>query len=94
MAKFRKKPVVIDAIPCWQAINNFKNDFYANPTWLIDAYEKGDIIATDKGILFSTTTGWLTADRDSFLFLDTDGQLYRHKGDEFLKHHEQVVEGI
>ena len=84
--KFRKKPVVIEAIPVSEAVENADENFSHNPVWLIAAYERGEVIFFEHYIQLKTLEsggGWFTADYDDWIIRGVQGELYACKPDIF-----------
>jgi hypothetical protein len=89
MAKYRKKPVVIDAF-------RFGYDF--SPDWWIDANKKR--VATickddDSSLMFArinTLEGWHRANLGDYIIRGVKGELYPCKADIFEMTYEEVQE--
>lgn len=88
MAKFRKKPVVIDAwryVPTGDGAGKF---FAEMPDWLEAAYDN-DIIsnvgtnAADTVAKIKTLEGVMTADRGDWIIRGVKGEIYPCKPDIF-----------
>ncbi len=88
--KYRKKPVVIEAIPVYQALRLAKHDWYQMPKWLRDAYEKGDIIFVDEYVLIHTLEGTHRGDNRDYIIQGVKGELYPIKPDIFQQTYEPV----
>lgn len=80
--KFRKKPIVIDAIRVDEALQLAAKDWYNLPQWLRDAYEGLNKENGTKGILFinhppciEILTGWgaIRADIDDWIVKEGTG---------------------
>jgi hypothetical protein len=82
MAKFRKKPVVIEA---WQIPPpNDDATREAPPTWLVDALMKGDVEARSNGGLdISTKEGVMWGQVGDWVIQGVKGELYPCKPDIF-----------
>lgn len=92
MAKFRKKPVVIEALLCREAIRAFASHWSGLPKWLEDAYEKGGVVPTCQGIYLPTPEGSMLAGPDDWIIRGIQGELYPCKSDIFSATYE-VVDG-
>jgi hypothetical protein len=90
MPKFRKKPVVIDAVLCSEAIRCAKSEWMAMPPWLITAYDKGGVVFTDTGIHLPTLEGSMLANPSDMIICGVNGEVYPCKPDIFEKTYEPV----
>ena len=93
--KFRKRPVVIDAVQ-WQG-NNLKEiiDFTGRhesaQNWTWDYFEK---IVSEKGLKIFTLEGALNASIGDWIIKGVHGEFYPCKPDIFEKTYESVEETI
>lgn len=88
MAKFRKKPVVIEA---WQFDGDTDGDeTKAYPSWLLENMGIA-IIPMDDHILIKTLEGDMRANKDDWIIKGVNGELYPCKPDIFEKTYEPVV---
>jgi hypothetical protein len=93
MAKYRKKPVVIEAVPCSNIISAMEHNWLALPKWVVDAYEKGTIVAINpSGFTVTTLEGPLTALRSDMLIKGVHGELYPCRDSIFIASYEPVKE--
>lgn len=90
IAKYRKKPIVIEAADTRDCIHSAKSDWKGLPSWISAAYEKGDIFFGNDYITISTLEGKMTADIDDMIIKGVKGELYPCKRDIFLATYEQV----
>lgn len=82
--KYRKKPVVIEAVPARELIYCFKSDWQSLPEWAQKAYESGTIVGiTDDGFTIKTLEGDHFAHRDDMVIQGVKGELYPCKPDIF-----------
>lgn len=88
MAKFRKKPVVIEAEPVTHLISNASHDWGALPEWFRSAYEGGGVLIRPDGIDITTLEGVMTASRGDILIRGVKGELYPCKPDIFAATYE------
>jgi hypothetical protein len=73
MAKYRKKPVVIEAVFCAEVIAAMTDNWKMLPKWVSNAYEEGVIVAINAhGFTVNTLEGPLTALRGDMLIQDED----------------------
>lgn len=96
--QFRKKPVVIEAIKCRDALKMMASDFWSLPRWFIEAYE-GKNKAGVKTVLglyhpsrieVVTLEGTMTADIDDWIIKGVKGELYPCKPDIFEQTYDPV----
>lgn len=84
MAKFRKKPVVIEAIQ-WNG-----NQLSEFPEWLRHPFNEGIITRMQDVVKIHTLEGVMTASAGDFIIKGIDGELYPCKPDIFEKTYEPV----
>ena len=90
--KARKKPVTIEYFPVSLAIEFATYDWYSLPTWLIAAYEKGDILFLNKSVSIHTLKGHMTGDIDDLIIQGVHGELYAIKPDIFKETYDLVID--
>lgn len=83
MPKFRKKPVVIEAVRAFEAIRAAGAHWDALPEWLSAAYEKGGIVFAHDHVSITTLEGTMRAERDDWIICGVKGELYPCKPDIF-----------
>lgn len=83
--KFRKKPVVIEAVQ-WMG-QDFWEDRDKNKM-LIDEYEKGNIVVCPKELYIKTLEGKMTASVGDYIIQGVNGEIYPCKPDIFDKTYE------
>ena len=82
MAKYRKKPVVIDAIqPIADGIKE---------GWFLDAIKSGVVKINAYGISINTLEGTMVADETDYIIRGVNGEIYPCKADIFQKTYEEV----
>lgn len=81
--KYRKKPVVIEAVQVNEALHKAEKNWKALPTWLSSAYEKGGIVFEHDGISITTLEGTMKGDRGDWIICGVKGELYPCKPDIF-----------
>lgn len=89
MPKFRKKPVVIEAIE-W---NGHGFALREMPQWFIDAYVQRKIGRDDERLRIHTLEGIMTAQPGDWIVRGVMGELYPCKPDIFAATYEPVEEG-
>lgn len=92
MPKFRKKPVVIEAV---QITDQLFNEPESWPDWLVKAWntpfeEVGSFYSVAGSLEVSTLEGSLVVSRGDYLVRGTRGELYPCKPDIFEAIHEPV----
>jgi hypothetical protein len=81
MAKFRKKPVVIEA---WQVTPDDGQTRQLPPIWLVNALVSGGATAlTGGGVAIQTLEGTMRADVGDWIIRGVKGELYPCKPDIF-----------
>jgi len=87
MAKFRKKPVVIEAY-CATTDSFF-------PEWLSDAIDGGSVhVEPDGPIYITTLEGTMRADFGDYIIRGVKGEIYPCKPDIFEATYESVEEAL
>lgn len=82
MPKYRKKPIVIDAI---QPIADGLKE-----KWISDAIRDGVITIRSYGITIKTLEGTMVADETDYIIRGVNGEIYPCKADIFQKTYEEV----
>jgi hypothetical protein len=90
MAKYRKKPVVIEAFK-WTGDKNQTE----NPVWIIEAIKAGTVKVKNQGtsdcvLLIDTLEGTHQANQGDFIIQGIKGELYPCKPDIFEATYEPV----
>lgn len=89
--RFRKKPVVIEAIECTAELGMLRDDI--TPRWLMEACKSGTVtFLLDKGIAIETMEGTMKADIGDWIIRGVQGELYPCKPDIFEQTYERVIE--
>lgn len=89
MAKYVKKPIVIEAFRFDGAITR------KHPQWAIDACEKGGIIRVQTDTIgVKTLEGWLTARVGDYIVRGMKGELYPVRADIFEETYALVEENM
>jgi hypothetical protein len=92
MAKYRKKPVVIEAVSCAEVIATMNDNYVWKmlPKWVSDAYEEGVIREVRiGGFTVNTLEGPLTALRGDMLIQGVQGELYPCRDSIFIATYER-----
>jgi hypothetical protein len=88
--KFRKKPVVIEAITVRGALHGFGKDWMMLPDWLEEHYNKGGVVPTPTGIHLPTLEGTMFAAIDDWIICGVKGEIYPCKPDVFAATYERA----
>lgn len=88
--KFRKKPIVIDAVPASELIDNAQSDWESLPAWIKEAYDKGGMVFTSESIHIPTLEGTMRADRGDWVICGVAGEIYPCKPAIFEATYEEV----
>ena len=89
--KYRKKPVVIEAVPVRDALLAASTEWTDLPTWLRDAYEGGTVTFASDAIFINTLEGQMCASKGDMLIRGVQGELYPCKPDIFDATYEPVA---
>lgn len=92
--KYRKKPVVVEAITTRQVQNAAEYNWSALPSWIRDEYEKGNIIFTPEAVYIKTLEGDMKAEPSDMIIRGVNGEIYPCKPDIFEKTYEPVPDGV
>lgn len=92
MAKFRKKPIEIEAVPVHHLLGAAEHNWNALPSWAKDAYEKGQLIFLNTGIIVSTPEGKMEGGITDWIIKGIKGELYPCKDDIFRQTYDLVDE--
>ncbi len=90
MAKFRKRPVVIEAIECSEVQQNIYKEPTNLPQWIIDAYDSVVLVVFPSGVVIKTLEGDMSASTNDWIIRGVNGELYPCKPDIFEKTYESV----
>lgn len=92
MAKFRKRPVVIEAIRVGHLIQDARVAWSGLPDWVKVAYEDAQLIFADKYVLIHTLEGSMRGEWNDWLIQGVSGELYPCKDSIFKATYEPVEE--
>lgn len=90
MARFRKKPVVVDAF-CWTGGPDQTED----PDWIVEAIQEADVRFDDDypgSMLIGTLEGTMAASIGDWIIRGIKGEIYPCKPDIFEATYERVLE--
>jgi len=92
MAKYRKKPVVIDAIHISRILYFAESDWKSMPDWVEKHYDAGNLLFLNMPprVEIRTLEGTHTGNYDDMLIQGVNGEIYPCKPDIFGKTYELV----
>jgi len=91
MPSFRKKPIVIEAIPALELIRAKTHDDFSNiPEWAIEAHREGILEIYSISIGVVTPEGEMEGDVHDWVIQGIKGELYPCKPDIFAATYESV----
>jgi hypothetical protein len=90
VAKFRKKPVVIDAWPMKRLLQYAKTVWSSLPDQVKDAYDAGGVVFNAESIAIRTMEGTMYATQDDWVICGVKGELYPCKRTIFLATYDMV----
>ncbi len=90
MPKFRKKPVVIDAVRAHDAILAASQRWSDLPDWLAAKYEEGGLVFASDHVSIPTMEGTMRAERSDWIIRGVQGEIYPCKPDIFDATYEAV----
>ena len=85
MAKYRKKPVIIEAVKVLETINKIRNHEKI-PKW----FNSDNLQIIGNKVIVSTLEGLMIANEDDYIIKGVNGELYPCKPDIFEKTYELV----
>ena len=88
--RFRKKPVVIEAVEVNAALKAASNAWKDLPIWLSAAYEKGEVVFGADAIHIKTLEGDMRGDKGDWIIQGVKGELYPCKPEIFEATYEIV----
>ncbi|KKM70870.1 hypothetical protein LCGC14_1436300 [marine sediment metagenome] len=91
MAKYRKKPIVVEAV---RYVGNGNMENRDVPAWLWEAFEKGIANSTNgtEPFIIKTLEGELTVSPGDYIIQGVKGEFYPIKNDIFLETYEKVID--
>ena len=90
MSKFRKKPVVIEAILASEVIGAHNHAWNRLPQWYRDAFQRNEVRTNDQFATIRTLEGDMTAEPTDWIIRGIKGELYPCKPDIFAATYEPV----
>ena len=65
--KFRARPLIVDAIPCFTALQAARTNWGDLPEWFNKLYEDGGIMFLQRTIHVMTVGGWVAAQPEDWI---------------------------
>ena len=93
MAKFRKLPVVIEAVTVSDILRSIKEQWSGLPSWISDANEQGTFVLYSDHVLIHTLEGTHRGEHGDWIIKGVKGELYPCKPGIFDITYERVEEG-
>lgn len=90
MPKYRKRPVVIEAVRAYRLIGDATHNWDGLPPWFREAYEAGGILIRPDGIDITTLEGVMTAGREDWVIRGVKGEVYPCKPEVFDETYDPV----
>lgn len=81
--KWRKKPVVIEAVRVSVALSDASHDWKNLPVWLRESYDRGEIVFGSKEVHITTLEGIMVGGYEDWIIQGVKGELYPCKNDIF-----------
>lgn len=88
MAKYRKKPVVIEAVPVIDVLSAASRRWQDLPEWVADAYERGDLVIAAQALHIRTLEGTMIGGMNDWLIKGVKNEIYPCKYDVFAATYE------
>ena len=91
MPKFRKKPIVIEAVLASEIIKNAKNsDCPSQPEWIRKLVDEEMIVFSNDVLFIETLEGTMRAEPTDYIIYGVNGEVYPCKPDIFEKTYESA----
>ena len=88
--QYQKRPAIIEALPCTEALRAASNAWHDLPDWLSDAYETGSVIFGKDAVYIQTLEGQMTAGIEDWIICGIAGELYPCKDAIFRELYDKV----
>jgi hypothetical protein len=73
MAKYRKKPVIVDGFKVADLLIKANKNWNALPQLIVNEYEKGNILFLNTAIIITTLEGKMRAELDDVVLIGVKG---------------------
>ena len=91
MAKFRKKPVVIEAVEVKDLVAEFFQRKAMWPVWASEAFDRGELQIGEHSVQIKTLEGEMVGEFADWIIRGVKGELYPCKPDIFAATYEAVL---
>lgn len=88
--RYRKRPVVIEAVPVADALRSAGEAWGDLPSWLFDAYDESVVVFASDAVLIYTPEGQMRGEVGDWIIKDVQDELYLCKPDVFAATYEEV----
>ncbi len=88
--KFRKKPVVIEAVRAGSVLDDISNSLGKSPPWIVDGFRGGAIGFGLHDVIINTLEGQVRAQRTDWIIRGVKGEIYPCRPDIFEATYEVV----
>lgn len=88
--RWRKRPLVIDAVRVSEALRDAAYNWANLPPWLSAAYERAEVVFASDSIHIKTREGTMIGSYDDWILCGVKGELYPCAHDIFLHTYEPV----
>jgi len=92
--RFRKKPVVIEAMEVRDLIAEVFQRKHLWPAWAIEAFESGVLQIGEHSVQITTPEGGMVGNASDWIIRGVKGELYPCKPDIFAATYDVVVDAI
>lgn len=90
MAKFRKKPVIIEAVEVSDLVAEFFQRQALWPAWAREAFDNGTLQVGEHSVQIKTLEGEMVGERADWIIRGVKGELYPCKPDIFAATYDPV----
>ena len=90
MGKYRKKPIIVDAVKVKDVLKYAKTNWKELNWFIKENYETGKIAIANDRILINTEEGNMTAGKDDYILRGQKGEIYPCKKKIFEDTYERV----
>ena len=88
--KFRARPLIVDAIPCFTALQAARTNWGDLPEWFNKLYEDGGIMFLQRTIHVMTVGGWVAAQPEDWIIQGDAGEIFTRSRQTFVDNYEVV----
>lgn len=88
--RFRKRPVVVDAVKVSKVLCLAETHWEGIPEWVVAAYQEGELVIERDQLIVVTMEGRMTATDSDWLIRGVQGELYPCKDAIFMQTYDEV----